>query len=497
MRATTVSLAALRHDLPASLVVFLVALPLSLGIAQASNAPLVAGVIAAVVGGLVAGALGGAPLQVSGPAAGLTALVFQLAEQCKGDWRAVTTLIVLAGILQGALGALGVARWALAISPAVVHGMLAGIGALIALGQLHVLLGAAPSGAALLDLQRLPASVTQANGAGALLGLATAALIFAWPMVPVRALRAVPAPLAAIAAMTLASLGRDVPRIQLAQPGGGALLSGLSAPVMPDLPPWDMAVAVLGIALIASVESLLSAVATDKLHDGPRARLDRELLGQGAANAVSGLLGGLPITGVIVRSKANIDAGARTRASAILHGVWVLLFVTFLGPVVEHVPRAVLAGLLITVGIRLVNLEHIRDSLRHGEGVAYVATITGILAKDLLSGVALGFVVGAVVLLRRLTAITVTVKLAGGTAAVRIDGALTFRGVPELTARLREVPPGLPATVDLNLSFMDHAGWEALHAWKLDHEKGGGEVTVDGMDAAWSPNHPRGPGPAT
>ncbi len=535
----------LARDLPASLVVFLVALPLSLGIALASGAPILAGVIAAVTGGIVVGLLGGAPLQVSGPAAGLTAVVFGLVEQVGGpaNWYMVTGLVAAAGVVQIVLGVLGVARYALAMSPAVVHAMLAGIGVLITLGQLQVLLGGAPQSSAIANLKVFPANLANPNLYAAALGIGTSAIIFAWPLLGAK-LKRVPPALVAVVLATLASLplGDRVQRITLAppaatttttvapaaQPGpgepapaateaapvvaaaaaapkqGGTLLDAIHLPKWPGtMSTWDIAVAIMVLAMIASVESLLCAVATDKLHDGPRARLDKELLGQGAANTLSGLLGGLPITGVIVRSKANIDSGALTKWSAILHGVWLLIFVVALGSVVENIPKAVLAGLLVTVGIRLVNLDHIKESIRHGEALPYFVTIGGILVKDLLTGVALGFVVGAVVLLHRLTAVKVTVtnqpqKLDGTKPGVdvTISGALTFRGVPELTAQLAAIPAGVDARVDLDLRFMDHAGYEALHGWQLGHARTGAKVEVDGLDAAWSKGHGPEPEPA-
>ncbi|MER6873889.1 SulP family inorganic anion transporter, partial [Amycolatopsis sp. NPDC000673] len=309
-------LAVLRHDVPASLVVFLVAVPLSLGIALASGAPIVAGLIAAVVGGVVAGALGGSPLQVSGPAAGLTVL---MAETISTFGWAVTCLItVLAGALQILFGLSRVARAALAISPAIVHGMLAGIGITIVLGQLHVLFGGKAQSSALENIAQLPAQIAAHHDAAALIGVLTLAILLAWPKLPA-AVRKIPGPLAAIAVATLVSLvaGMTLPRVELS----GDLLQIRFAPQLPDGGWGQVAVAVVTIALIASVESLLSAVAVDKLQNGPRANLNRELIGQGAANMVSGALGGLPVTGVIVRSSTNVAAGARTRASAILHGV--------------------------------------------------------------------------------------------------------------------------------------------------------------------------------
>ena len=301
-----------RQDVLASLVVFLIAIPLSLGIALASGAPIMAGLIAGIVGGLVTGLVAGAPLQVTGPAAGLTAIVFGMVEQF-GDWRLVAAAVVLGGVIQMALGASRIARLCLAVSPAVVHGMLAGIGITIALAQLHIILGGAPESQALKNLLALPAQMMDLHAPAAFLGLATIALLLAWQWVP-RPLSAVPASLVAVTTATGASvlLGLDVERIDL-QGGFG---SGLQFAAWPGGEHFAaVLVGGITIAAVASVESLLCAVATDKLHTGPRANLDRELVGQGLANTVSGLLGGLPVTGVIVRCSRPTSRPVHRRSS--------------------------------------------------------------------------------------------------------------------------------------------------------------------------------------
>jgi carbonic anhydrase len=191
--------------------------------------------------------------------------------------------------------------------------------------------------------------------------------------------------------------GWDVKRVEL--PDTFQYLGPTFTPKDND---WvGFAIAVATVAIIASVESLLCAVATDKLHDGPRANLDKELIAQGVTNAASGVAGGLPVTGVIVRSSANISAGGKTRLSAILHGVWILVFVLFLASVIKQIPMAVLAGLLIFVGVNLVNPKHIKEATEHKEAPAYFITLLGIVGRDLLVGVAMGIAYCVVVALIR------------------------------------------------------------------------------------------------
>ncbi len=472
----------LREDFLASLVVFLVAVPLSLGIALASGAPIMAGLVAAIVGGFVAGVVAGAPLQVTGPAAGLTAIVFGLVQQFE-DWRLVCAAVVISGLIQLGLGASRVARMCLAVSPAVVHGMLAGIGITIALAQLHIVLGGAPESKALANLLQLPGQVASLHGPAAMIGLATISMLLAWQWVP-KTLSMIPGSLVAVVVATAASvlMGLDVERINLQ----GGFAGGFQFAAWPSADQWGMVIiGAFTVAAVASVESLLCAVATDKLHDGPRANLDRELMGQGLANTLSGLLGGLPVTGVIVRSSANIQAGGRTQLSAIMHALWVLVFVVAFSQIIELIPLSVLAGLLVYVGMRLVNTHHIRELLTFGESVIYAVTVAGIVFIGLLPGIGIGLALAVLMLLRRLSESRIEVEEAENRWHVRLDGSMTFMAIPRLTFALSQIPPGTRVDVDLMCDFMDHAAFEALHGWRVTHEKMGGVVDIDEMHEPW------------
>ncbi len=462
----------LHHDLPASLVVFLIAVPLSLGIAAASGAPLIAGLVAAVVGGVVAGALGGSPLQVSGPAAGLTVVVAGLITQF--GWAATAAITCAAGLLQILLGVTRIGRLALSLSPAVVHGMLAGIGVTIAVQQLHVVLGGTAQSSLISNVTALPAQLIAHHGHSVLVGVLTVAIVLTWPRIP--KVKVIPAPLVAVVAVTaLAAVTMpDVTRVDLPDNP----LQSLILPVMPEGTPLEIATAVLTVALVASVESLLSAVAVDKLHRGRRSNLDRELIGQGAANAVSGALGGMPVTGVIVRSSTNVAAGARTRASAILHGVWIAAFVLAAGSMLELIPMAALAGVLLVTGLRLVQLAHIRTLRRHDELLVYVVTAVGVGVLGLAEGVLLGLVLALARVLYRLARATVTATEADGVWTVRIRGALVFLGVSSLVRTLRSIPPGATVRVDLTVDHLDHAASEAIEDWRRGHIARGGSVEV-------------------
>jgi carbonic anhydrase len=473
-------LAVLRHDLPASLVVFLVAVPLSLGIALASGAPVAAGLVAAVVGGIVAGALGGSALQVSGPAAGLTVVMAETIQTF--GWAVTCAITVAAGACQILLGLSRIARAALAISPAIVHGMLAGIGVTIVLGQLHVILGGKAQSSALANIAELPGQIVARHDAATLIGLLTIATLLIWPKLP-EAVRKVPGPLAAIALATVLSVvtGMTLPRVELP----GDLLNIHLVPQLPDGGWGGFALAVVTIALIASVESLLSAVAVDRMHTGPRANLNRELVGQGAANMVSGAFGGLPVTGVIVRSSTNVTAGGKTRASAVLHGVWVLLFVVLLAGLIQSIPLAALAGLLVHVGAKLVNPGHMRTVLAHGDLPVYLLTLGGVVVFDLLTGVLAGIGLALVMMLRRTVWSGIHVEREGDAWRVVVEGVLTFLSVPRLSRILGNVPAGAPVRLELVVDYLDHAAFESLHTWQVAHERAGGTVDVDEVGHPW------------
>ncbi|MFD9096265.1 SulP family inorganic anion transporter [Streptomyces collinus] len=475
-------------DLSASVAVFLIALPLSLGIALATGAPLQAGLVAAAVGGLVAGRLGGCPLQVSGPAAGLTVVTADLIHRY--GWRTTCGITVLAGLAQLGLGCLRVARGALAVSPAVVHGMLAGIGVTIAVAQLHIVLGGSPDSSVLANLRALPAQLARLDPAAVSMSALTLTLLLAWPRIPGRAgrlLRRIPAALVAVAGATAtaALTGLTLPRVDLPSWSSHALAG------LPEGPVLGVAAAVLTTTLVCSVQSLLGAVAVDKLvaarpgaaHVG-RSNLDRELLGQGAANIVSGTLGGLPVAGVAVRSTANVNSGAVSRNSTMLHGVFVVVAALLMVPLLERIPLASLAALVMAVGIQMVSLHHIRTVTRHREVLVYAATTLGVVFLGVLAGVALGVAVAVALALHRLTRTRITHDQKEGVHRVHVRGQLTFLAVPRLSRALHLVPQGAHAVVELDGSFMDHAAYESLQDWRSSHTARGGSAELTGRRAA-------------
>lgn len=391
-----------RRDLIASLVVFIVATPLSLGIAMASGASASAGLITAIIGGIVAGALAGAPLVVTGPAAGLTALVFQLVQEYGLQGLAVIT--VIAGLAQIVFGLLRTGRFFNYVPKSVLEGMLSAIGFVILLGQLHVLMGADIPKSAVQAIGGLSESLSRVMGPSVPLfmapvlicGLLAIAIQLVWPKF--KMLSWIPGALPAVIIATLVSLPWEMPRVtlapifstmqdQAAQFASMAWLSNVGSYVF----------AALGLAFVASAETLLTARAVDTLvlaqrPDHKPAKLERELFAQGFSNMISGVVGGLPMTGVIVRSAANINSGAVTRWSTILHGVWIAAFVVLFPSIVSKVPLTALASVLIITGVRLLNIKHLVELFRKNkvDGTIWIATSVAIFATDLLKGLFIG-----------------------------------------------------------------------------------------------------------
>lgn len=480
----------LKHDLLASVVVFLVALPLCMGIAIASGVPPAAGLVTGIVGGLIVGWISGAPLQVSGPAAGLSVIVWELVQT--HGLGALGWIVAVAGIIQIVAGLVGFGRWFRAVSPAVIHGMLAGIGVLIFASQFHVMVDDAPRGTGLENLLAIPEAILlgflPADGSvhfqAAMIGSFTLLVMIFWkPIVPGR-LKVIPAPLVAVFAATgiaaLAALG--VNRVSVPE----SLVDAIRLPAMADLESlgWGVLASGAALAFIASAETLLCASAVDKLHRGPRARFDKELSAQGVGNLICGFLGALPMTGVIVRSSANVEAGGKTRASAILHGAWLLIFCAALPFVLRQIPTAVLAAVLVYTGYKLVNVVAIREIARFGKielGI-YATTVAGIVAVDLLTGVVAGIVLSLARTFYDMANLVVEVERVPDSKRhdMRLRGSATVVSLPHLSEALEALPANAEVHVHVEgVDYIDHACLDLLTAWDVQHRALGGTLTID------------------
>jgi MFS superfamily sulfate permease-like transporter len=481
---------AVGKDFLASIVVFLVALPLCLGIAIASGAPPALGLITGIVGGLIVGSLAGSPLQVSGPAAGLAVLVADLIGRFGMSGLAVAVL--LAGLLQLVAGVLRGGRWFQAVPPSLVYGMLAGIGVLIFAAQFHVMVDDKPRSNGLQNVASIPEAIwkglypsgSAVHDLAALTGLITIAVLVAWTKYAPRRVRAVPAALVAVVVGTVVANVWAFPINYVKVPDN---LLGAANWVQPSLFKLLLDPALLGaavgLAVVASAETLLSAAAVDRMHDGPRTDFDRELRAQGIGNIICGLFGALPMTGVIVRSSTNVTAGAKTRLSAILHGAWLLAFVVALPFVLRLIPVASLAAVLVFTGYKLVNVGVVRQLRQYGRGevVVYAATLAVIVAVDLLTGVLTGLALAVVKLLVTSNQLQVRVEhdQHRDHVAVELSGTASFLRLPQLVRSLRAVPASRAIEIRIrDLSYIDHASVEALADWERLHLARGAEVSI-------------------
>jgi MFS superfamily sulfate permease-like transporter len=465
----------LRRDILASFVVFLVALPLCVGVAVASGVPAELGLVTGIVGGLVVGFLPGSSLQVSGPAAGLTVLVYEAVKEYGAG--TLGAIVLLSGLLQLALGGFGFGRWFRAISVAVVQGMLAGIGLVLVLGQVYAMADTAQPSDGLGKLAGLPGLgwdiVSDSTTFTAfLVGAGTVAVLVLWPLLPDR-VRVVPGPLAAVAVATAVTVTLDLPLAKVEVKG---LLAAVQPPGLGDFGQLAGVAGigtVLAFTLIASAESLFSAAAVDRMHDGPRTDYNKELMAQGVGNTVCGALGALPMTAVIVRSAANVQAGARTSLSRILHGLWLLLFAALLPAAIGVIPLAALAGVLVHAGCKLVPVKELAPLWREhrSEAVVLGVTAVAILVTNLFEGVVLGLLLAVVKSAWEMSHLHVDVRaLTGGRLVVAVTGNATFLRLPRIMEELEDLPKDRPIELDLSgLRHLDHACRIALENWALRH----------------------------
>jgi MFS superfamily sulfate permease-like transporter len=451
-------------EISASLVVFLVALPLCIGVAVASGAPAELGIITGVIGGLVVGMAPGSTLQVSGPAAGLAALV---AETVEAQGIAMLGVIVLgSGILQIALGLIRLGRTFQATSVAVVQGMLAGIGLPLMFSQSYPLADNAAPGTAIENMLGFPGLIadTLANPQAAIaagLGIATVVLSFVWKKVP-GPINKAPAALVAVAlGMGVAALpGVEVKTLQV-----GNLLAAIQVPgpeQFAGLADPAILTAIVTFTVIASAESLFTAAAVDRMHDGKRTQYNSELIAQGAGNTLCGILGSLPMTAVVARSSANVQSGAKTRISRTLHGLWLLAFALLLPSVLALIPISVLAGVLVHSGWKLLAPEQFPKMWHQDRGEFFVmlTTTLAIVATALLEGVLIGLALGIVLAALRMSQTSVEHAVEGDTAKVVMKGNATFLRLPRLIDALEAVGAAGTERIRLDLmgvTHLDHA----------------------------------------
>lgn len=454
----------LKEDLVAGLTVACIAIPLSLAIALASGVPPEVGLVTAIIAGIVCALFGGTPLAVSGPAAAMAVLIASAVQRYGLGGLLVIGLVV--GVLQVLTGVLGLGRLIRFVPVPVVAGFTAGIGAIIFIGQLPRALGLPPPEQShVVDvLVHLGQLMHRANLAALALTLLTVAITFGLPKVWPR----LPAPLIAVVIPTVLAVALKLD-VQLI----GELPRSLPSPQVPALPDsgWGP---LLGTAFIvyalASLETLLSSGAVDKLSRGPRHDPDQELVGQGLGNMAVTLFGGIPVTGVIARSALNVQAGARTRRSAIIHALVLLATVFVFAPILGRIPIAALAGVLLAVAMRMLHPRELMNLWRSSrpEAAVYVVTFGAIVLVDLIAGVQAGIVVALAIAAVRLgkTHAGLLPLETPGPYRFLISGPLTFLSSAQLD-RLREQTQGLNPERGVVLDLSDVPAVDASGAEQL------------------------------
>ena len=409
----------LQKDIPASIVVFLVALPLCLGIALASGAPLFAGIITGIIGGIVTSSISGSQLSVSGPAAGLTVIVLTSIATL-GSFPLFLAAVVIAGVFQIILGLIKAGTIGNYFPSSVIEGMLAAIGVILILKQIPHAVGYDKDYQGDFDFiqpdhENTFSSIWSAleflNFGAVIISLLAITVLILWPKF--KKLNAIPSALivvvlgiilAQVFAGTSLALQADqhvqIPIVKSANEFFGLFLAPDFSQLFTNKQVWTVA---LTIAIVASLETLLSLEAVDKLDPIKRVSpTNRELIAQGIGNITSGMLGGLPMTSVIVRSSANVNSGARTKMSSIFHGLWLLVALLFIPFVINLIPLSALAAILLMTGYKLAKPSLIKKMWRLGydQFIPFIVTLLAVVFTDLLMGVGIGLAIGVLYILR-------------------------------------------------------------------------------------------------
>lgn len=516
-----------RGDLISGFLIFLIALPLSLGIAMGMGVPPVAGLFSAMIGGIIVSRISGSTVPIVGPPAGLIVVIFAAVHSLgEGDaaagYRYALAAIVFAAVIQILMGVFKAGRLTAYFPSSVIHGMLASIGIIIIIKQIHTMLGVKPEPGELLEiLAQVPHSLLHPHPEIAVIGISGLIIMIIWDLVKNPYIKMIPAPLLVVLiGMGLGYLfdlshehvirviedGQLIeqfkigPEFLVTVPSN--LLNGITFPDFSKVLTGAFWGAVISICLVGSLESILSQVAVDKLDPYKRqSDLNKGQTAIGAGNLISGLIGGVPMIYEIVRSSANINNGAKTNWANFFHGLFMLTFVALFPMMIHRIPLASLAALLVYTGYRLASPREFAKTLTIGKEqlALFVITIFGVLATDLLIGVAIGIVAKLIfhllrgVSLRNVLKIFYDIEPQGPDILhVKISGAAIFSNFISLKVALSELPPKKKVVFDFSESeFIDHTVMESIEDFCRAYREGGGACEIHGLDQ----HEPYGPHP--
>lgn len=494
-----------KTDAISGFIVFLLALPLSLGIAKASDFPPVMGLLSAIVGGLLVSFFMGSKLSIKGPAAGLIVIVAgAVAEFGQGDnilgWKLALGAMVVAGLVQVLFGVLKLGKLADFFPLSAIHGMLAAIGIIIIAKQIPVLLNDDPllaKGHGPIKLfTDIPNFIMNLDPKASLIGIVSLAIMLGWPYIKNKNIRMIPAPLVvllfAIPAELFMHFKETEPEYALVKIGGfidnlnvNVSFSGMSQTGI-------FIKYVVMFALVGTLESLLTVKAIDMLDPYKRkSDLNKDLIATGFGNAFVAIFGGIPMISEVARSSANVSNGAKTRWANFFHGFFILLFLLLASPILEMIPNAALAAMLITVGIKLAHPREFRHTFKIGKEqlAIFLVTIFFTLFEDLLIGIAAGMLLKMMIHMFNGTPLSsffkapTVVSFEGDSYLLEINKAAIFTNFLGIKRKLEDIPYGFNVTIDLkNTRLVDHSVMENLDHFKHDYENEGGTVNIIGLD---------------
>lgn len=500
-----------KDDLLSGFLVFLIALPLCLGIAMASGFPAIGGIFTAIVGGVIATFFGSAPLTIKGPAAGLIVIVLGAVHEF-GDgavgYRRALAAIVLGGFVQIAFSRLKAGALGDLFPGSVIHGMMAAIGVIIISKQSHTMLGVAPTpGEPLHLLAQIPHSIANLNPEVTCIGVVSLLILIVLPRLPFSWTKKIPAPMVVVVAGIALARVFDLahehhyhvflhdyvvgPRNLVQLPA--AISSAITFPDWSQVFTTTTLKYTAMFALVGSIESMLSAKAIDTLDPyHRRSSLDKDLLATGMGNLISGMIGGLPMISEIVRSSANVSNGAKTRWANFFHGLFLLAFVALLPGLLKKIPLAALAAMLVFTGVRLASPKEFASTWRVGKEqlVIFLSTMIITIATDLLIGVAAGIVIKVVIHMLAGMPLSgmfrpkMSESHEDQTLIIKIEYAAVFSNFLTIKKRLDQAQfTERAVVVDLSGSnVVDHTVLEALHRLADDWERDGRRLEVRGLE---------------
>lgn len=490
-------------DAISGFIVFLLALPLSLGIAKASDFPPMMGLLTAIIGGLVVSLIAGSRLTIKGPAAGLIVIVAGAVTEFGGGetgWRLALGAIFVASLLQIILGLLKMGKLADFFPLSAIHGMLAAIGIIIILKQFPVLLNINPietKGLSIFELiKKIPFFFFNLDVKATFIGVVCLMIMLFWQEIKNSKIRMIPAPLVvllfAIPAELLMDFKHTEPPYALVHVG--SLIDNMAINISFDgLSHTSIFIKyVIMFALVGTIESLLTVKAIDLLDPYKRkSNTNKDLIAVGVGNAIASIFGALPMISEVARSSSNVNNGAKTRWANFFHGLFMLLFLLFATPLIELIPNAALAAMLISVGIKLSHPKEFIHTFKIGKEqlAIFLVTIFITLFEDLLLGILAGVILKMIIHLYNGAPLSsffkapIVVSFEGNNYLVEISKAAVFSNYLGIKRKIEEIPYGFNITIDLkNTKLIDHSVIKNLHLFQIDYENNGGTVKFIGID---------------